>query len=114
MATIPQSTKDSLEVRLLGLIRKDWPQVRTITVKFRGSFAYITAITKDEQTLPLCRLRYIGYSSEWGFAPYRASHNDYADAYFPDGTPTGTPEDAFNTASSLYLNAEPANQPPTN
>ena len=62
--TIPQSTKESLEVRLLGFIRKDWPQVRIITMKFRGSFTYITAITKADQTLPLCRLRYIGHSSE--------------------------------------------------
>lgn len=111
---IPQSTKDSLELRVLDLIRTQWPQLRTITLKFRGSFAYITGITRDEQSLPLCRLRYIGYASEWGFAPYRASHDDYADSYFPDGTTTGTPEDAFNTASRLYLNPKPENIPPTN
>jgi len=114
MAAIPQSTKDSLELRLLDLIRSNWPQLRTITLKFRGAFAYITGITTAGQSLPLCRLRYIGYASEWGFAPYRASHDDYADAYLPDGTVTGTPEDAFNTACRLYLNAEPENAPPTN
>ena len=111
---IPQSTKDSLELRLLDLIRAHWPQLRTITLKFRGSFAYITAITTNDEALPICRLRYIGYASEWGFAPYRASHEDYTDAYFPDGTTTGTPEDAFNTASRLYLSTPPEHRPPTN
>jgi hypothetical protein len=114
MAMIPQSTKDSLELRLLDLIRADWPQLRTITLTFRGSFVYITGITTNDQALPLCRLRYIVYASEWGFAPYRASHNDYADSYFPDGTTTGTPEEAVTTASHLYLNAKPENRPPTN
>lgn len=114
MATIPQSTKDSLELRLLALIRKDWPQLRTITLKFKAPFAYITGITNDEQSLPLCRLRYIGYASEWGFAPYRASHDDYAESYLPGGTATGTPEDALTTACRLYLTTEPETRPPTN
>lgn len=114
MPSIPQSTKDSLELRLLDLIRAQWPQLQTIDLKFRGAFAYITGITTDGQSLPLCRLRYIGYASEWGFAPYRASHDDYADAYFPDGNSTGKPEDAMNTACHLYLNTDPASKPPTN
>lgn len=114
MASIPQSTKDSLELRLLDLVRAQWPQLKTITLAFRGAFAYITGITTDGQTLPLCRLRYIGYASEWRFGPYQASHNGYTDAYFPDGTSTGTPEDAMNTACRLYLNTETQTQPPTN
>lgn len=114
MPSIPQSTKDSLELPLLDLIRAQWPQLKTVTLKFRGAFAYIAGITTRGQAQPLCRLRYLGYASEWRFAPYRASHNDYADAYFPDGTSTGTPEDAFNTACRLYLNAQPKNEPPTN
>ncbi len=114
MVAIPQSTKDSLELRLLDLIRAQWPQLKSVSLKFRGAFAYITGITTDGQTVPLCRLRYIGYASEWRFALYRASHNDHADAYFPDGTSTGTPEDAMNTACRLYLNTKPENEPPTN
>ena len=56
MAAIPQSTKDSLELRLLELIRSSWPQLQTITLKFRGAFAYISGITAGGQSLPLCRL----------------------------------------------------------
>jgi hypothetical protein len=103
MVTIPQSTKDSLEQKLRAVIRTDWPQLRTITLKFKAPFAYVTGITRDEQSLPLCRLRYIGYANEWGFALYRASHDDYADSYLPDGSPTGTPQDALTTACRLYL-----------
>ena len=87
----------------LALIRKNWPQLRTISVKFKAPFANITGITTDEQSLPLCRLRDIGYASAWGFAPYRASHDDYAESYYPDGSATGTPEDALTAGCRLYL-----------
>lgn len=59
----------------------------------------------DGEELPLCRLRYVGYASEWGFAIYRASPDDYPDTYFPDGLDTGTPEEAVNTACGLYVTA---------
>ena len=49
--------------------------------------------------LPLCRLRYVGYANDWGFAIYRASHHDYQDSWLP----TGPAEDALDTACGLYL-----------
>lgn len=101
MTAIPQSTKDSLELRLLDLVRAQWPGFQTVTLKFRGRFAYITGVTLDGEELPLCRLRCIGYASEWGFAIYRVSHDDYQDTYFPDGSDTGTPEEAVSTACRL-------------
>jgi hypothetical protein len=40
----------------------------------------------------------------WGFAIYRASHDDYEDSYLPTGIPAGSPEDALDCACGLYLN----------
>ena len=35
--------------------------------------------------IKLCRLRYGGSAHTWGFAIYRASHDDYEDSYLPNG-----------------------------
>lgn len=35
--------------------------------------------------MKLCRLRYTGSASTWGFAIYRASHDDYEDNVLPNG-----------------------------
>jgi hypothetical protein len=37
------------------------------------------------------RLRYTGSAAHWGFAIYRASHDDYDKAVLPTGLPFGTP-----------------------
>lgn len=35
---------------------------------------------------------------------YRASHDDFEQAVLPNGWPSGTPEEALDTACGLYLN----------
>ncbi len=80
-----------------------WPQLSSVQVRFRGQFAYITGQLPGGDTLPLCRLRYGGYASRWGFAIYRASHEDYQDSYLPAGYSAGTPEEALDCACGLYL-----------
>jgi choline dehydrogenase-like flavoprotein len=55
-------------------------------------------------TLKLCRLRYVGSASQWQFAIYRASHDDYDESVFFTGLPVGTCQDALDTACGLYLN----------
>ncbi|GAA4374352.1 hypothetical protein [Agromyces bauzanensis] len=103
MVAIPESTKISLSQRLNIRARERWPQVTRVDTRFRGSFAYVTARLTDGDELPLIRLRYGGSARIWGFAMYRASHDDYEDAWLPDGQPAGTPEDALDTACGLYL-----------
>jgi hypothetical protein len=49
------------------------------------------------------RLRYGGSAARWGFAIYRASHEDYEDSILPTGAFAGTPEDALDCAAELYL-----------
>ncbi len=103
MASPPESTKTSLHQKLASRARERWPQLSSVQVHFRGQFAYITGQLPGGDTLPLCRLRYGGHASRWGFAIYRASHEDYQDSYLPAGYSAGTPEEALDCACGLYL-----------
>jgi choline dehydrogenase-like flavoprotein len=102
VATPPDSTKTSLSQRLTEHARTRWPDVR-VQVRFRGAFAYVSAVRRDGQAQPLCRLRYAGSASIWGFAFYRASHDDYEPSYLPSGMSAGTPEEALDCAAGVYL-----------
>lgn len=114
MASPPESTKTSLRQRLLARARERWPQLTTVQVRHHGAFAYVTGELTDGTTLPLFRLRYNGSASSWGFAIYRASHEDYENSILPSGYPSGTPQEALDCACGLYLNDTTAWQPPTN
>jgi len=100
---IPDSTKSSLQQRLTIRARERWPTLAHVAIRYRAGFAYVDGVRTDGQVLPLCRLRYAGSASMWGFAIYRASHEDYEDSYLPTGTMGGTAEDALDTACGLYL-----------
>ncbi len=114
MATIPTSTQTSLWQRLTSHAEQRWPQISQINTRYRAGFAYIDAVV-DGETLRLCRLRYGGSAHQWGFAIYRASHDDYEDSYLPTGYPVGTCEEALDTACGLYLSDPTAwLTPPTN
>ncbi len=111
----PQSTKDSLAWKLTARARQRWPELAQLTVRHRGPFAYVTGALTDGEAFPLCRLRYGGSASRWGFAIYRASHDDYEDSLLPSGLPIGSPEEALDTACGLYLGDPTAwITPPTN
>jgi hypothetical protein len=104
MPTVPDSTKTSLQQRLSARARERWPQLADLTVRHRAGFAYLTGHLPDGEQLPLCRLRYHGSASRWGFAIYRASHDDYEPSVLPTGAFAGPPEDALDCACGLYLN----------
>ena len=55
----------------------------------------------------VCRLRYLGSDTDWGFALYQASSERYDDTLLPDGSPSGTPEQALDCALGLYLTDDP-------
>lgn len=103
MVTIPESTKTSLVQRLDQRARERWPQIDDIAVRFRGGLAYVDAQLTDGSVQKLCRLRYTRSASVWGFAIWRASHDDYQDSYLPNGWPSGSPQEALDTACGLYL-----------
>ena len=68
MPTPPPSTKTSLGQRLSARAQDRWPALSKVGVRFRGQFAYIDGHLADGEQLPLCRLRYGGSASRWGFA----------------------------------------------
>ncbi len=103
MPKIPESTKTSLHQRLTHRARDRWPALVEVRIRYRAGFAYVDGVPADGDTLRLCRLRYGGSAQYWGFAIYRASHDDYEDSLLPTGLPAGTPEDALDTACGLYL-----------
>src|SRR6266536_823735 len=115
VARYPDSTKTSLEQRLRARARDRWPQIASLHIRHRGNFSYVDATLTDGSTLKLCRLRYVGSASQWQFAIYRASPDDYAESVFFTGLPVGTCQDALDTACGLYLNDPTAwTRPPTN
>jgi hypothetical protein len=117
MARPPESTKTSLRQRLAARARERWPQLAGVTVRYHGEYAYVAGQLLDGTTLPLCRLRYAGSASTWGFAIYRASHDDYDKSILPSGYPAGTPQEALDCACGLYLGDTTAwldTPPPTN
>ena len=114
---IPDSTRRSLDSRLGEHARQHWPDLAAVKLRFRSNFAYVDGMVTEGPTIPLCRLRYGGSASLWGFAIYRASHDDYEDSILPAGYPAGTPQEALDCACGLYLNDPTAwisQLPPTN
>jgi len=103
VATIPDSTKTSLRQRLTAHAHQRWPTLSEVRLRYRAGFAYVDAVLPTGEVLPLCRLRYLGSAHDWGFAIYRASHDDYEDAILPTGSPVGSYQDALDTACGLYL-----------
>jgi hypothetical protein len=103
MPTVPASTKSSLQQKLAARAKDRWPQLAGVQVRHRAGFAYLDALWPDGSTQPLCRLRYAGSASQWGFAIYRASHDDYQNNILPTGLSVGTPEEALDCACGLYL-----------
>jgi hypothetical protein len=116
--TIPESTKTSLGQRLRQRQRQQWPGgLAGVVVRFRGRFAYVDGELHTGEVLPLCRLRYSGSASLWGFAIYLASRDGYEDSVLPSGLPIGEPEQALDCACGLYLDDPDAWQehlPPAN
>ena len=107
----PASTKTSLGQKLRARARERWPQLTGIDVPFRGKFAYVTEQLPDGQDLPLCRLRYAGYASLWGFAIYRAGHDDYQDSVLPSGQFAGTPKKPSAAPAASISRTPPPGSP---
>jgi prepilin-type processing-associated H-X9-DG protein len=108
-----ESTKGSLTHRLNARARDRWPDLAGVEVRFRANFAYVDGHEPDGTLLKLCRLRYGGSAHTWGFAVYRASHDDYEDTFLPSGMLAGSAEEALDCACGLYLNDPAAWLPDT-
>jgi len=103
MAAIPESTRDSITVRLLDQAEAHWPQLTRVQLTYRGAFGYVTGVLRDGTHIPQCRLRYGGSAHSFGFAIYSTAHDRYREAVLRTGLPTGTPQDALDTACAVHL-----------
>jgi hypothetical protein len=101
--TIPEPARLTLQQRLDDHAHKRWPQLDAVTVRFRGQFAYVAGRLPGGEVVPLCRLRYAGSASQWGFGIYLASKDGYDEAAWPFALAATTPEEALDTACGLYL-----------
>ena len=88
---IPDGARRALARRLELRRHERWPALVDLAVRYRGSFAYITGATEEGDSLPLCRLRYVGSPDNWGFAIYLASKDGYEDSVRPSGMTAGSP-----------------------
>ncbi|WP_285711166.1 hypothetical protein, partial [Microtetraspora sp. NBRC 16547] len=71
---------------------KHWPQLGEVTVRWRGSFGYLTGHyddDEDDEGFPLARIEYLGDADAWAFAIYRAGSDDYEDSFLPSGSRIG-------------------------
>ena len=107
MPAIPESTRNSITLRLLDHAEHNWPQLAKVRARYHGSFAYITGVLRDGQQIPLFRLRYGGSAHSFGFAIYSAASDRYEDAVLRTGLPTGTPQEALDTACTVHLRPGP-------
>ena len=103
MPAIPDSTRSSITWRLILHAEKHWPQLDKVQVTFRGAFAYAAGVLPGGETIALFRLRYGGSAHSFGFAIYSAASDRYEDAVLLTGLPTGTPQDALDTACTVHL-----------
>jgi hypothetical protein len=116
MPAIPESTRRSITLRLLDHAEKHWPQLDRVQVSYRGAFAYVAGVLPGGEQIPLFRLRYGGSAHSFGFAIYSAARGGYQDAVLRTGLPIGTPQEALDTACTVYLTGlghEPPSGPPT-
>ncbi|MGZ8996388.1 MAG: hypothetical protein ACXW3P_07845 [Rhodospirillales bacterium] len=82
--------------------------LQEVTITWRGSYGYLTGyLSEDDDQIKLCRIQYLGDDHEWAFAIWQASTESYADSVLLDGTMTAHPNQALDTACTLYL-AEPS------
>ncbi|MDQ2877280.1 MAG: hypothetical protein M3Y33_21695 [Actinomycetota bacterium] len=117
MPSIPKSTRSSVTWRLMLHADEHWPQLEKVQVTCRGAFAWTAGILPGGEKIPLFRLRYGGSAHSFGFAIYSAARDRYEDTLLITGLPTGTPQEALDTACTVHLadlGHEPGSQPSTN
>ncbi len=102
--------KDLIEGTVDHHASQRWPALEEVTISWRGSYGYLTGYLSedDDDQIKLCRIGYLGGEDDWTFAIYQASSDTYTQSVLLNGQPTGHPNDALDTACTLYL-ADTAN-----
>jgi len=106
--------KDDAEADLDHHAELTWPQLGGVEVRWRGGYGYVIGYLDtddddddddedEEQSIPLCRLGYLGEADDWAFAIYDPSTDTYQDSALPDGAFSGTLQDILDCACRLHL-----------
>lgn len=97
--------KDSIAGTVDHYASKRWAALEEVTITWRGSYGHLTGYlgVSDDDQIQLCRIQYLGDPDHWAFAIWQASTETYVDAALLDGQPTGHPNQALDTACTLYL-----------
>jgi hypothetical protein len=98
----PRLLGDQVEGSLDRYASQTWPQLEEVTIRWRGSFGYLTGHLPDDD-LPPARIEYLGDPQQWAFALHEPSSEDYAEAVLPSGQWTGTSQEALNCACAVHL-----------
>ena len=75
MARLSDTAKTTLQRRVAAHHAQHWPQLSSLDVRWRGSYAYIDATTPGGEVWRLCRLKWNGHHDHWEFAIYLASRD---------------------------------------
>jgi len=97
--------KDLIEGTVDHHASKNWPALEEVTITWRGSYGYLTGYLSEDNDdqIKLCRIGYLGDDDDWAFAIYQASTGTYTESVLLTGQPTGHPNQALDTACTLYL-----------
>jgi hypothetical protein len=98
----PRPLKELVEGTLDHYASQAWPQLEEVTIRWRGSYGYLTGHLPDED-LPLARIEYLGDPQQWAFALRQPDNDDYAETVLPSGQWTGTPQEALDCACAVHL-----------
>lgn len=112
MPAIPESTRNSIRLRLLTHAEQNWPQLATVEVTYRSLFAYLTGILHNSDRIPLCRLRYGGSAHSLGFAIYSAAHEGYHEPPCCPGSPPAAPRRPRHRLYHPPRQHQPVTSPP--
>ena len=106
MPVPPRRLKELIEGTVDHHASQRWPALEEVTITWRGSYGYLTGYLSDnddDDTIKLCRIQYLGDPHDWAFAIWQASTDGYTEAVLLDGSYTGHPSQALDTACTLYL-----------
>ena len=97
--------KDLIEGTVDHHASQRWPALEEVTISWRGGYGYLTGYLSDDDDdqIKLCRIEYLGTDGNWAFAIWQESTGSYADAHLLNGQPAGHPNQALDTACTLYL-----------
>ena len=104
MPTLPsRRLKDDTEADIDHHAETAWPDLDEVTIRWRGGYGYVTAHLDTDETIPLCRIGYLGFDDVWEFAIYDPATDTYQDNLLPNGTTIGTVQEALDCAARIHL-----------